>query len=255
MSDEYDNYDDYEEQSEQQGIPSEYSFDRNAVSRVSELESTSEMDEQKGTENTDIDPTKFGLKETKPRNIYCDKAELMEEIRKYQEDGVATDKLGELIIKIAVRMTTMVRFWRYPHALKEELAQNAIYRMLVSVPKFDLKDKSANAFGYMSMIAYRDMLHTLKRHFKQNKVRDAVADAYLTKLSQNPNDDRIGMLKQTLQRSEEYNAFMKSSNDGGKKEVDMFALSKSEQERRYKESLRKGKKKTITKIKRPRNSK
>ena len=105
------------------------------------------------------------------------------------------------------------------------------------------------------MIAYRDMLHTLKRHFKQNKVRDAVADAYLTKLSQNPNDDRIGMLKQTLQRSEEYNAFMKSSNDGGKKEVDMFALSKSEQERRYKESLKKGKKKTITNIKRPRNSK
>lgn len=218
-----------------------FSFDRYG-SRISEMESTDDMDseddDEKPKEDTDIDPTRFGLKPCKPKNIYCDNKELIEEIRKYQNDGVATEKLGELIIKIALHMTTMVRFWRYSHGIKEELAQNAIYRMLLSVPKFNLKNDKSNAFGYLSMISYREMLHTLKKHFKQNKVRDVLADAYLTKLSENPNDERIGMLRQTLQRSEEYNAFMKNKNSS-EKEVDMFALSRPEQERRYKESIKK----------------
>ena len=224
-----------------------FSFDRYEKNRISEMESTDDMDSDdeggKGKDDTEIDPTRFGLKPCKPKNIYCDNKELIEEIRKYQNDGVATEKLGELIIKIALHMTTMVRFWRYSHGIKEELAQNAIYRMLLSVPKFNLENDKSNAFGYLSMISYREMLHTLKKHFKQNKVRDVLADAYLTKLSENPNDERIGMLRQTLQRSEEYNAFMKSKN-ASEKEVDMFALSRPEQERRYKESIKRKRAKT-----------
>ena len=224
--------------------------DEDNEDEISGMESTDDMnvsDEEeyakKRKEDNDIDPAKFGLKPGKAKNIYCNNAELIEEIRKFQRDGVATNKLGELIIKIALHMTTMTRFWRYPHALKEELAQNAIYRMLLSVPKFDLKNDKANAFGYFSMISYRDMLHTLKKHFKQNSVREAIADAYLSKLAQNPNDERIGMLRQTLEKSEEYNAFMRSKSDG-EKEVDTFALSRAEQERRYRASRKGQQKKT-----------
>ena len=217
---------------------------------VSKMKSTDDMDEDgdedsKANDN-DIDPTKFGLKPCKPKNIYCNNAELIEEIRKYQQDGVATNKLGELIIKIALHMTTMVRFWRYPHHLKEELAQNAIYRMLLSVPKFNLKNDKANAFGYFSMISYRDMLHTLKRHFKQNKVTEILTEAYISKLAEHPNDERLGMLRHTLEKSEEYNNFMKNKGNQ-EKEVDTFALSRAEQEKRYKASLKKNKKENKSK--------
>ena len=190
-----------------------------------------------------LDPHTFGLSESKARNIYCDNSELVEEIRKYQEENVATQKLGELLIKIGVHMTSMARFWRYSISIKEELAQSAIAQMSKSVPKFDLKKKNPNAFGYMSMIAYREMLHTLKKHFKPSKIRDDVAEVYVSRLSEkNSSDERIGMLRQTLQKSEEYNRFLKSEKypyaGKRKREVDTFALSKSEQSRRHKESLR-----------------
>lgn len=188
--------------------------------------------------DNNIDPTKYGLKKTKAKNIYCDNKELIEEIRKYQELGESTNRLGELIIAIAIHMTTMSRFYKYSHAIKEELIDHAIMQMFVSVPKFDLTNKKANAFGYLSMISYRDMLHTLTRHFKQKKVRDEIALAYLNKLADSSNDDRMAMLRTTLERNEEYNNFIKSEKTKGESQVDTFALSRQEQERRYKNSLK-----------------
>ena len=210
-----------------------------------EFDNVEDMDElddelQSQKEDSSLDPQKFGLSDTKAKNIYCNNAELVEEIRKYQEENIATEKLGELLIKIGVHMTSMVRFWRYSIAIKEELAQNAIMQMMKSVPKFNLKKENPNAFGYMSMIAYRDMLHTLKRHFKQDNFRDEIAGVYISRLSErNTSDERIGMLRHTLQKSEEFNKFLKTDKyPYQKKEVDMFALSRKEQSRRHKETLR-----------------
>lgn len=212
-----------------------YSFDAREADILSETQSTEDIDRSSlggGPEmkpDDELEPTRFGLKACRPKNIYCNNSELIEEIKKYQDTGIATEKLGDLIIKIALHMTTMARFWRYPHSLKEELAQNAIYRMLCALPKFDRNNPKGNAFGYLSMISYRDMLHTLKVHFKQNKVHDAVADAYLTRLPSDSANERIGLLRQTLQRSEEFNAFCRSRT---KKErtVDLWALSRPQQE-------------------------
>lgn len=206
------------------------------------VEDMNELDDelQNQKDDTSLDPKKFGLSDTKAKNIYCNNAELVEEIRKYQEENIATEKLGELLIKIGVHMTSMVRFWRYSIAIKEELAQNAIMQMMKSVPKFNLKKENPNAFGYMSMIAYRDMLHTLKRHFKQDNFRDEIASVYISRLAErNSSDERIGMLCHTLQKSEEYNKFLKTNKyPYQKKDVDMFALSRKEQSRRHKENLR-----------------
>lgn len=188
--------------------------------------------EQKPIE--ELDPKKYGLKEEKAKNIYCKNEELIAEIRKYQEDGIATNKLGELIIKIAIHMSTMSRFYRYSHAIKEELVDHAILQMFLSIPKFDLSNEKANPFGYLSMISYRDMLHTLKKHFKQTKIRDELAMAYLSKMSSCNNDDRMNMLRASLERNEEYNNFIKNEKMKGERQVDTFALSRTEQERRAK---------------------
>ena len=192
----------------------------------------SEDKEQKNIE--ELDPKKYGLKEEKAKNIYCKNEELIEEIRKYQEEGIATNKLGELIIKIAIHMSTMSRFYRYSHAIKEDLVDHAILQMFLSIPKFDLSNEKANPFGYLSMISYRDMLHTLKKHFKQTKIRDELAMAYLNKMSYCNNDDRMNMLRASLERNEEYNNFIKNEKMKGERQVDTFALSRTEQERRAK---------------------
>ena len=203
------------------------------------IDDTSNTDElgdaldEKESDNA-VRPEDFGLRGEKAKNIYCDKKELYEEIRKYQEEGIPTDALGEMLIKIALHMSTMARFWRYSHDIKEELVDNAIKQMLVSVPKFNLKDPKKNPFGYLSMICYRDMLHSLKKHFKQDKIAKMVAEAHISKMSgENPGDERLAMLKSTLEKNEEYNSFLKNERyPYPPKQVDMFALSKSEQARR-----------------------
>lgn len=205
------------------------------------LDSTDDMEETLDLkENDNLRPEDYGIKTNgKSKNIYCDKQELYEEIRKYQKDNNPTDALGEMLIKIALHMSTMSRFWRYSHAIKEEIVNHAIMQMLISVPKFNLKDKKKNPFGYLSMICYRDMLHSLKRHFKQDKVRDALSKAYIGKLSvHNPSDERLAALRQTLERNEEYNNFMKNDKSGQRqtKEVDAFALSRKDQKKRARKS-------------------
>ena len=204
------------------------------------MKSTEDMDsEMEVVGENELDPKKFGLKDESASNIYCNNKELVEEIRKYQEEGISSEKLGELIIKIAVHMSTMVRFWRYSHDIKEELVQHAIYQMFISVPKFNLKNEKCNAFGYLSMISYRDMLHTLKKWFKQHKIRDEISQVYLGRIS-GSSDDNLGMLRHTLERSEEYNNFMKNDRHPFDNRVDTFALSKKEQQRRIKKSMRDG---------------
>ncbi len=208
--------------------------------RFDSMKSTDDMDdEMESVKQNELDPKKFGLKDERASNIYCNNRELVEEIRRYQEEGVSSEKLGELIIKIAVHMSTMVRFWRYSHDIKEELVQHAIYQMFLSVPKFNLNNEKCNAFGYLSMISYRDMLHTLKRWYKQHKIRDEISQVYLGRISGSA-DDRLGMLRHTLERSEEYSNFMKNDRHPFESRVDTFALSRKEQMRRIKQSKKDG---------------
>lgn len=213
--------------------------DEESIKEEMLIDSTTNTDElgdaldEKNVENT-VTPEDFGLRGEKAKNIYCDKKELYEEIRKYQKDGNPTDALGEMLIKIALHMSTMARFWRYSHDIKEELVDHAVMQMLLSVPKFNLKDSKKNPFGYLSMICYRDMLHSLKKHFKQDKIKTMVGRAHISKMTgENPGDERLAMLKSTLERNEEYNNFLKNERyPYPPKQVDTFALSKKEQMRR-----------------------
>lgn len=219
--------------------------ERREASLIDNMGSTEELggllDER---ESNNIKPEEFGLKVGKGKNIYCDKQELYEEIRKYQQDGVATNALGEMLIKIALHMSTMARFWRYSHDIKEELVSNAIAQMFKSVPKFNLKDSKKNPFGYLSMICYRDMLHSLKKHFKPDKIVKAVTEAHISKLSNgNQSDEILTMLKTTLERNEEYNNFLKNERyPYPPKQVDTFALSRREQRKQAKLEARAAKK-------------
>jgi DNA-directed RNA polymerase specialized sigma24 family protein len=219
-----------------------YSFeDDGERAKFESMESTEDgEDELETTDKNELNPQKFGLKEEKASNIYCNNKELIAEIKRYQEEGVASEKLGELIIKIAVHMSTMVRFWRYTHDIKEELVQHAIYQMLLSVPKFNLNNEKGNAFGYLSMISYRDMLHSLKKWYKQHKIKDEISRVYLGRASRSEDSDKMGMLRHTLERSEEYNNFMKNDKYPYNDRVDTFALSKKEQQRRIKQSKKDG---------------
>lgn len=220
-------------------------LEQHEASMVNSSESTDELstilDER---ESDNLKPEDFGLKTEKGKNIYCDKEELYEEIRKYQREGNPTDALGEMLIKIALHMSTMARFWRYSHNIKEELVNNAILQMLKSVPKFNLKDSKKNPFGYLSMICYRDMLHSLKKHFKPDKINKSVSEAYIRKLSNgNQGDEILTMLKTTLERNEEYNNFLKNERyPYPPKQVDTFALSKTEQAKKAKLEARAAKK-------------
>ena len=214
---------------------SEEAVEESLINDTSNSDELGDVLVEKTVDNS-ITPEEFGLHGEKAKNIYCDKNELYEEIRKYQKDGKSTDALGEMLIKIALHMSTMQRFWRYSHNIKEELVSQAVLQMLLSVPKFNLKDPKKNPFGYLSMICYRDMLHSLKKHFKQDKIKKMVTEAHISKMTgENPSDDRLAMLKSTLEKNEEYRNFLNNKRyPYPPKQTDMFALSKSEQSRRRK---------------------
>ena len=128
-------------------------------SLIDSSESTDELgDVLEEHESDNLKPEEFGLRSPKARNIYCDKNELYEEIRKYQREGNPTDALGEMLIKIALHMSTMARFWRYSHDIKEELVNNAILQMLKSVPKFNLKVQPKGRQEESIRISFHDLL-------------------------------------------------------------------------------------------------
>jgi len=135
----------------------------------------------------DTDPT-YALDDepAKPqRKVYVKNSELYEELVKWRDSSpdkdkrVASEKLGEMLMKIATHYMNHPNYVRYPQWIKDEIISSSVYAMLTSLHCFKFEYK--NPFAYFTQICWSCAMDYLTKYykfvnFKRDKMKEYIAD-------------------------------------------------------------------------------
>jgi hypothetical protein len=113
----------------------------------------------------------------KSQENYVDGNEMLEEIREFYKTDVFTDKLADMMQKIAYKLASAANFYRYSY--KDQMIGDALIKMIQVLKKknFD-PDRGFSPFWYFTQVAYRAFLTRIKseknRHENQLKYQEMV---------------------------------------------------------------------------------
>jgi DNA-directed RNA polymerase specialized sigma24 family protein len=103
-------------------------------------------------------------------NNYIEKEELVKEWEKWRDSGdkpetrTISERLGEMIYLIAVKLLTKRHFVRYPQDVKDELAQEGCLKCIKSLKNID--PKKGSVFAYLTMTCWSAFMNYLVRYYK-----------------------------------------------------------------------------------------
>ena len=122
----------------------------------------------------------------KKKEHYVDKKELLFEMAKYKETGVASEELGEMINAIATNFASKGSYSGY--TWKDDMIQDAVLTCLKYMHNFDAeKYKYPNPFGYFTTIVCHSFLNYIKKQKKHSEIKD-ICYKKISLLEDNYND-------------------------------------------------------------------
>lgn len=118
----------------------------------------------------------------KRSKYYINPDELKEEISKFQsgKDDIMSDKLGEMLIKLAERFASLPNFSGYSY--KEDFIGDAIYRMIQQIDKINLDHPKCNCFSYLTQICYHVYIAKIKKEKKYSETKELLKEEYFNDL-------------------------------------------------------------------------
>ena len=121
----------------------------------------------------------------KRKEYYVNPSELAEEIKKFQSSDTEqmSDKLGNMLIKIATGYASRPNFNRYSY--REDFVSDAILRMIQQIDKIDLNHPKCNPFSYLTMICYHVYITKITKEKKFTETKNDLKDKYFDMFEQN----------------------------------------------------------------------
>ena len=116
----------------------------------------------------------------KSKNIYLKNERILAAILDSQQRGQPTGEDGTCCMMIVENMLHARSFRGYSQHLKEDMAGNAYLRCMKAVQTFD-KNKTQNAFGYITRTIWTAFLQILKDHYKQVNIKKSLFEDILAK--------------------------------------------------------------------------
>ena len=116
----------------------------------------------------------------KSKNIYLKNERILAAILDSQQRGQPTEEYGTCCMMIVENMLHGRSFRGYSQHLKEDMAGNAYLRCMKAVQTFD-KNKTQNAFGYITRTVWTAFLQILKDHYKQVNIKKSLFEDILAK--------------------------------------------------------------------------
>lgn len=134
-------------------------------------------------------------KKPKDREFYVKGADLIEEIRKYQKSkledaekrgvpleqgqGIISEQLGIMIIKIATRFSMHPRFYGYSY--RDQMVADAVARMITNgVDKIDPDHPKCNPFAYLTQCAFNIFRQKIKNQKKYSQTKQRLREQVFT---------------------------------------------------------------------------
>lgn len=110
--------------------------------------------------------------------FYIKPAELKEELRELRRTGFPSEKLGDMLLKLARKFATR---WNYcDYTFKEEFIGDAVLRMVQNAAKVD-PDK--NPFSYLTTICANCFAGRIKKENKYGDLKKILSEDMLDELS------------------------------------------------------------------------
>ena len=116
----------------------------------------------------------------KSKNIYLKNERILAAILDSQQKYQPTEEYGACCMMIVENMLHSRSFCGYSQHLKEDMAGNAYLRCMKAVQTFD-KNKTQNAFGYITRTVWTAFLQILKDHYKQVNIKKSLFEDILAK--------------------------------------------------------------------------
>lgn len=116
------------------------------------------------------------MRKTPPTVNYINNTKLYEELKIYYEKKAGgsepqiSNYIGQCILDIANKMMTRPNFSGYTETWKEEMKSDAIRNCVIACKTFD-PNKSKNAFGFFSRVAWNGFIHRIKLEKKQTAIK------------------------------------------------------------------------------------
>ena len=135
---------------------------------------------------------------------FIDSVEIWNEISKWRNTNLISDRLGQIFYEIAEHMTQHPRFNRYDPELKKDLIGDAVLKMIRNLHNFKY-EKRNQSFSYCSCIAWTSFMDTLTKHYKHiNKQREMITRMIeaLNSRKMNGRTDYAKYLKDRLEQAQ-----------------------------------------------------
>lgn len=117
--------------------------------------------------------------------FYVNQKELKEEIIKYKKNKIISEKLGEMLIKIAKRYASKGNFSGYTY--KDEFIGDAIYRMVEQLDKINIKHPRCNCFSYLTQTCHNKFIAKITEEKKYMRFKEILTDNILEHIEQTEN--------------------------------------------------------------------
>lgn len=111
---------------------------------------------------------------SKSNDLYISKDLMFKEILKYHENGIITEELGEMFLKLATRFVSSHKFNEYTY--KEDFIGNGVMKMVATVHKFDITRPDPNPFCYFTEVMFNEVRQILNKEKRQRDLKYNLRD-------------------------------------------------------------------------------
>lgn len=98
--------------------------------------------------------------------VLIDNKCLTEEVLKFQQTGIASDKLGQILLDLTDNVLLHKNWRNYKQDLKDDMRSRAIEKIMkYGLPHFN-PDKGSTAFSYFTRICFTSYMEVVARYYK-----------------------------------------------------------------------------------------
>ena len=109
---------------------------------------------------------------------YINPDALRKELLIYRDSGnvLITEELGLMLLTLSKRFTGYWQFFRYPEIVKDEMAGEALVRMIEQLGMIDLDHPKCNPFCYLTTIAYNKFVSHCTKYYRMKNTKERLTE-------------------------------------------------------------------------------
>jgi len=115
------------------------------------------------------------MAKAKSKQYYISNAEFLEEMKKYNETGIVSNRLAEIVILLCDRIGTHRWFCGYTYL--DEMKAEARVKVMEKLPNFDV-NIGQNPYAYYTSIIFNAFRAYLKAEKRQADIKDELKMEY-----------------------------------------------------------------------------